>query len=173
MKAHHGKSKKGRVHSSGTRATTALTKAGIEFTTHTYEVDSTSDSGYALDAAADLGVPASVVFKTLVTRVDGAPTLALIPADQQLDLKALANCVGGSKAVMADAADAERLTGYVVGGISPVATKRRLPAVADTSLVGQESVYVSAGKRGVQVELAPSALIELLNIRSAPIARRH
>lgn len=172
MKAHRGKFRKGRAHNSATRATTTLTKAGIDFTTHTYEIDSTSDSGYALNAAADLGVPASAVFKTLVTRVDGTPTLALVPADHQLNLKALANCVGGSKAVMANTADAERLTGYVVGGISPVATKRRLPAVADTSLVGQESVYVSAGKRGVQVQLAPSALIELLHIRSAPIARR-
>ena len=156
----------------GTRATTVLTDAGIDFTTHSYSVESTGDSGYALDAAAALGVPAAAIFKTLVAMVDGDPTLALVPADQQLDLKALADSVGGSKATLAEANDAERVTGYVVGGISPIGTKRRLPTVADTSLVGQDAVYVSAGKRGLQVRLAPSDLIDVLNVRTAPIARR-
>lgn len=168
----HKKKAKKAARRSATRATELLTKAGVDFATHGYEVDGSGDAPYALEAADALDVPPGSVFKTLVTKVDGDPVLALVGADKQLDLKALANSVGGSKATLAEAHDAERLTGYVVGGISPLGTKRAIPAVADSSILAPSTIYVSAGKRGLQVEVAPSVLLDLLNARTAPIARK-
>ena len=168
----HKKHAHDKSHKGGTRATVLLTKAGADYTTHNYKPDPESDIPYAEEAADCLGVKPTKVFKTLVTLVDKDPTLALVPASSQLDLKALAHAVGGSKATLADSADAERLTGYVVGGISPFGTKRSLPVVADGSIVDHKEVYVSAGKRGLQLSLKPSVLLDLLNARTAPIARR-
>lgn len=158
-------------HSGGTRAIVALTTAAIPHTTWPYEVDGSGEA-YATEAAAALAVPAQVVFKTLVTEVDGTPTLACVPADCQLDLKSLAHAAGGSKAQLADPHDAERLTGYVVGGISPIGTRRALPTMIDVSVADLDEVYVSAGKRGLQVRLAPDDLIAVTGARVAPIARR-
>ena len=127
---------------------------------------------YGQEAALALGIEAERVFKTLLADVDGALTVAVVPVDGQLDLKALASAVGGKKAAMADPAAAERATGYVVGGISPLGQKKRLATVVDASALDFESVLVSAGRRGVDVELAPADLVLLTNARTAPIARR-
>ena len=126
---------------------------------------------YGQEAALALGIEAERVFKTLLADVDGSLTVAVVPVDGQLDLKALAAAVGGKKAAMADPAAAERATGYVVGGISPLGQRKRLPTVVDASALGFESVLVSAGRRGVDVELAPADLVRLTAARTAPIAR--
>lgn len=147
-----------------------LTAAGVPFELHPYEVDPRAPS-YAAEAAAAIGVPAATVFKTLVAMVDGRGHLALVPADSQLDLKALAAAVGGSKTVMAEPADAERLTGYVVGGISPLGTRRPLPVVVDSSAVSLPRMHVSAGRRGLQVSLTPADLLATTSARVAPLAR--
>jgi Cys-tRNA(Pro)/Cys-tRNA(Cys) deacylase len=111
------------------------------------------------------------VFKTLVARVDGALTVAVVPVSGTLDLKALAAAVGGRRAVMADPADAERSTGYVLGGISPLGQRKALPTVVDASALEFETVLVSAGRRGLQVELSPADLVALTKARTAPIGR--
>ncbi|KWX04445.1 hypothetical protein TH66_07615 [Carbonactinospora thermoautotrophica] len=153
-----------------TPATVALTKAGVPFTLHSYEHDPNTPS-YGLEAADALGLPPERVFKTLIARVDGKLTVGVVPVDRQLDLKALAAATGGKKATMADPAEAERATGYVVGGISPLGQRRRLPTVVDESALGFETVYVSAGRRGLDVELAPADLVKLTDAVVAPIAR--
>jgi Cys-tRNA(Pro)/Cys-tRNA(Cys) deacylase len=112
------------------------------------------------------------VFKTLVAEVDGALTVAVVPVDAQVDLKALAGAVGGKRATMADPAAAERATGYVVGGISPLGQRRRLPTVVDVTALEFPTVLVSAGRRGLDVELPPSELVRLTDARTAPVARR-
>ena len=127
---------------------------------------------YGQEAALALGIEAERVFKTLLADVDGALTVAVVPVDGQLDLKALAAAVGGKKAAMADPAAAERATGYVVGGISPLGQRKRLPTVVDASALGFATVLVSAGRRGVDVELAPADLVRLTGARTAPIGRR-
>ncbi|MDE0778515.1 MAG: aminoacyl-tRNA deacylase, partial [Nocardioides sp.] len=131
----------------GTPATVALTRAGIEFTVRGYDHDPRAAS-FGLEAAAALGVPAERVFKTLLVGVDGALTVAIVPVSGQLDLKALARAVGGRRAVMADPATAERATGYVVGGISPLGQRRAHPTVLDTSALAHASILVSGGRRG-------------------------
>jgi Cys-tRNA(Pro)/Cys-tRNA(Cys) deacylase len=127
---------------------------------------------YGMEAAAALGADPRTVFKTLLADVDGALTVAVVPVDAQLDLKALASARGGKRAVMADPAAAERATGYVVGGISPLGQRKRLPTVVDASALEFPAVLVSAGRRGVDVELAPADLVRLTSARTAPIARR-
>ncbi|WP_225848349.1 Cys-tRNA(Pro) deacylase [Streptomyces sp. HPF1205] len=155
----------------GTPATVALEKAGVPFTVHAYTHDSASGLPYGEEAAAALGVPADRVFKTLVADVDGALTVAVVPVSASLDLKALASAAGGKRAAMADPAAAERSSGYVVGGISPLGQRKALPTVIDASALAHETVFVSAGKRGLEVELAPADLRALTSARTAPIAR--
>lgn len=154
----------------GTPAITALASSGVEFTTHAYEHDPTHPS-YGEEAAEALGVAPEQVFKTLVAEVDGALTVAVVPVSGSLDLKALAAAVGGKRAAMADPALAERTTGYVRGGISPLGQRRRLPTVLDVSASGHATICVSAGRRGLEVELAPAALATLTGAVLAPIAR--
>ncbi|MEU8432490.1 Cys-tRNA(Pro) deacylase [Streptomyces sp. NPDC029216] len=154
----------------GTPAITALTAAGVEFTTHAYEHDPSHPS-YGEEAAEALGVSPEQVFKTLVAEVDGALTVAVVPVSGSLDLKALATAVGGKRAAMADPALAERTTGYVRGGISPLGQRRRLPTVLDVSASGHATICVSAGRRGLEVELAPTSLTTLTAAVLAPIAR--
>src|ERR1700684_1714914 len=151
-------------------ATIALDRAKLPFTLHEYEHDPGSGS-YGLEASEALGVPPERVFKTLVAAVDGG-TLAVgvVPVNRQLDLKALAAAVGGKKAIMAEAAAAERATGYVVGGISPVGQKRRLPIVIDASALEFTAVFCSAGRRGLQMEIAPADLIKATGAKVADIA---
>ncbi|MCQ6556082.1 Cys-tRNA(Pro) deacylase [Streptomyces sp. C10-9-1] len=162
--------KKTKRQSGGTPATVALTAAGAAFTLHSYEHDPASPS-YGEEAAAALGVSPERVFKTLVADVDGALTVAVVPVAGQLDLKALAAAVGGKRAAMADPAAAERSTGYVRGGISPLGQRRRLPTVLDASAGAHETICVSAGRRGLEVELAPDSLRSLTSAVLAPIAR--
>jgi Cys-tRNA(Pro)/Cys-tRNA(Cys) deacylase len=156
----------------GTPATVALERAGVAFTVHSYTHDAGSGLGYGEEAAAALGVPADRVFKTLVAQVDGALTVAVVPVCASLDLKALASAAGGKRAAMADPAAAERATGYVRGGISPLGQRRALPTVVDASALEHASVFVSAGKRGLEVELAPGDLRDLTSAAVAPVARR-
>src|SRR5215218_7725156 len=130
--------------SGGTPATVALTKAGMAFTVLGYEHDPAAKS-FGLEAAEALDLPVEQVFKTLLVEVDDKLAVGVVPVDRQLDLKAVATALGGKKAVMADPAAAERATGYVVGGISPIGQKRRLPTVVDASATEHETVYVSGG----------------------------
>ncbi len=154
----------------GTPATVALTKAGVPFTTHTYEHDPATKS-YGLEAAEALGLQPGQVFKTLLVEVDGKLSVGVVPVDKQLDLKAVAAALKGKKATMADPAAAERITGYVVGGISPIGQKRLLPTVVDETATAHDTVYVSGGRRGLDLGLSPADLIKLTTARTAPIAR--
>jgi Cys-tRNA(Pro)/Cys-tRNA(Cys) deacylase len=159
-----------RSNGSGTPATKLLAAAGVPHVLRAYPHDPRAKS-YGLEAAQALGVPAERVFKTLLARVDAELVVAVVPVSGQLDLKALAAAVGGKRAEMAEPAVAERATGYVVGGISPLGQRRSLPTILDDSAVGQPTILVSAGRRGLDVELDPASLIELTNARVAPISR--
>lgn len=156
--------------SGGTPATVALTAAGADFTVHAYEHDPASAS-YGEEAAEALGVSPDRVFKTLVADVDGRLTVAVVPVAGSLDLKALASAVGGKRATMADPAAAERTTGYVRGGISPLGQRKRLPTVLDASARAHGTICVSAGRRGLEVELSPADLASLTGAVFAAIGR--
>ncbi|MEU3503627.1 Cys-tRNA(Pro) deacylase [Streptomyces hundungensis] len=156
--------------SGGTPATVALTVAGTAFTVHAYAHDPASPS-YGEEAARALGVSAERVFKTLVADVDGELTVAVVPVAGSLDLKALASAVGGKRATMADPAAAERTTGYVRGGISPLGQRKRLRTVLDDSACAHATICVSAGRRGLEVELSPEDLAALTGALLAPIGR--
>ncbi|GAA1950735.1 Cys-tRNA(Pro) deacylase [Agromyces allii] len=154
----------------GTPATLALTRAGVAFRAHAYEHDPRA-AAYGLEAAEKLGLDPERVFKTLLAVVDGSLAVAIVPVAMQLDLKAFAHAIGGKRAEMADPAVAERKTGYVVGGISPIGQKTSLPTVLDESAILCEAVYVSGGRRGLDLELAPDDLLAVTDGRYAPIAR--
>jgi Cys-tRNA(Pro)/Cys-tRNA(Cys) deacylase len=154
----------------GTQATQLLAKLGITYSVHPYETDS-QQGPYGLAASQALGVAPERLFKTLVAEVDDKLTVAVVPVAGALDLKALADAVGGKKARMADPAAAERATGYVTGGISPLGQRRRLPVVVDASSAGFATVFCSAGRRGLKIELAPADLIRAAGASVAPIAR--
>ena len=153
-----------------TPATAALTRAGVAFTTHSYAHDPSAAS-YGLEAAEVLGLPAAQVFKTLLADVDGTLVVAIVPVAGMLDLKALAAAVGGKKAVMAHPQAAERTTGYVVGGISPLGQRKALRTVLDESALAFGTVYVSGGRRGFDLGLAPHDLLSLTSGSAAAIAR--
>lgn len=153
-----------------TPALLAAQRAGIAHRVHAYEHDPAHPS-FGEEAAAALSVDPARVFKTLVATVDGALTVAVVPVAGQLDLKHLAAACGGKKAAMADVPHAERATGYVAGGISPLGQKRPLPTVVDASALCLPTVFVSAGRRGLEIELAPSDLVRLTGATTAPIAR--
>ncbi|HSP59752.1 MAG TPA: Cys-tRNA(Pro) deacylase [Ornithinimicrobium sp.] len=154
----------------GTPATVALDRAGVAFEVRAYEHDPGADS-YGLEAAAALGVEPARVFKTLLVEADGALAVGIVPVDRQLDLKALAAALGVKRAVMARPADAERVTGYVVGGISPVGQRRQLPTVLDVSALDHPTVLVSGGRRGLDLELAPQDLLTVTGGTTAALAR--
>jgi Cys-tRNA(Pro)/Cys-tRNA(Cys) deacylase len=154
----------------GTAATELLERAGIPYKVHTYPHDPQRES-YGSEASELLGVPADRVLKTLVASVDGSLAVGVVPVSAQLDLKALAAALGGKKATMADSAAAERATGYVVGGISPIGQRRRLPVVVDATALEFQTVYCSGGRRGLELELAPADLIRAADATTAPIAR--
>jgi Cys-tRNA(Pro)/Cys-tRNA(Cys) deacylase len=154
-----------------TPAVQVLERARVAHTLHPYDPDHPAEQGYGEAAAQALGVDPGRLLKTLVTRVDGALTVAVVPVSGTLDLKALAAAAGGRKAVMAEPADAERTTGYVRGGISPLGQRKALPTVVDESALGFDTVLVSAGRRGLQVELPPAELVRLTRARTAPIGR--
>ena len=156
--------------STGTPATQVLSVAGVPHVLRTYRHDPRSES-YGLEAALELGVAPDRVFKTLLADVDGALVVGIVPVDTQLDLKLLAAAVGGKRASMAEVARAERATGYVAGGISPLGQRTAAPTVLDESALAHATVLVSGGRRGLDVELEAGDLVELTNARVAPIAR--
>ncbi|WP_030680806.1 Cys-tRNA(Pro) deacylase [Streptomyces cellulosae] len=156
--------------SGGTPATVALTAAGVPYTVHSYDHDPSHPS-YGEEAAEAMGVSPERVFKTLVADVDGALTVAVVPVAGQLDLKALASAVGGKRATMADPALAERTTGYVRGGISPLGQRKKLPTVLDASASAHRTICVSAGRRGLELELSPDDLAKLTDAVVAPVGR--
>ena len=156
--------------SGGTPATVVLTGAGIAFTLHEYTHDPRAES-FGLEAAGALGLDPTRVFKTLMASVDGKLAVAVVPVSGQLNLKALARTLGGGRAQMADKGAAERATGYVVGGISPVGQKRQHPSVVDDSALRHPTIFVSAGRRGLDLEIAPADLVRIIGARTAPIGR--
>ena len=153
----------------GTTATIALDRAKIPYKLHEYEHDPRRES-YGLEASQALGVPPEQVFKTLIAAVDGSLAVGVVPVHRQLDLKALAAAAGGKRAMLAEVAAAERATGYVVGGISPVGQKRRLPVVVDESALSLGTMFCSGGRRGLEIELAPADLIKATGAIVAAIA---
>lgn len=153
----------------GTPALVALQRAGIAHSTHTYDHDPTAAS-FGLEAAEALGLDPASVFKTLMADVDGSATVAIVPVDRMLDLKALASARSGKRARMMDVAVAERLTGYVVGGISPLGQRTTSPTVLDASATDHETIYVSGGRRGLDIGINPADLIRLTNATVAAIA---
>lgn len=142
----------------GTPATALLTRQGITHTVHVYDHDPRRGS-YGLEASDALGVPPERVFKTLIAEVDGRLTVGVVPVGSHLDLKALASAAGGKKAAMADLAAAERATGYVAGGISPLGQRKRLPVVIDSTALEFSTIFCSGGRRGLEIELAPGDLV--------------
>ncbi|KOX00066.1 Cys-tRNA(Pro) deacylase [Streptomyces sp. NRRL B-3648] len=157
----------------GTPATVALTAAGVDFTVHAYDHDPSHPShpSYGEEAAQAMGVSPDRVFKTLVADVDGSLVVGVVPVAGSLDLKALAAAVGGKRAAMADPVLAERTTGYVRGGISPLGQRKKLRTVLDDSAGAHPTICVSAGRRGLEVELAPGDLAKLTEAVLAPIGR--
>ena len=156
-----------------TPAVRALVQARATYVLHEYDPAAGDGAhGYGEVAVAALGADPAQVFKTLIATVDGRLTVAVVPVSGQLDLKALAAAAGGRKAAMADPADAERSSGYVRGGISPLGQRKPLPTVVDESALQFATVLVSAGRRGLQVELAPADLVRLTRASTAPVTRR-
>jgi len=157
-----------------TPAVLALRSAGVDFRVHEYAHDPRAQEkgqSFGLEAAAELGLDPDRVYKTLLASADGRLVVAVVPVSGRLDLKALARAVGAAKAAMADVRDAERATGYVAGGISPFGQKRPHPTVVDETVELWESVYVSGGRRGLDVEIAPADLIEVTGAIVADISR--
>jgi Cys-tRNA(Pro)/Cys-tRNA(Cys) deacylase len=159
-----------RKSSGGTPATVALTRAGIAFTLHEYAHDPRAES-YGLEAAAALGLDPARVFKTLMANADQRLAVAVVPVSGQLDLKAFARVLGASRAGLADKAAAERATGYVVGGISPIGQKRAHPTVLDSSALDHPTIYVSAGRRGLDLEIAPEDLVRITGAITDQVGR--
>jgi Cys-tRNA(Pro)/Cys-tRNA(Cys) deacylase len=153
----------------GTPATALLSRRRIAYTLHPYDHDPRAQA-YGQEAAAALGVDPARIFKTLIARVDGKLACAVVPVSTRLDLKRFAASLGGKRAELGEPAAAARATGYVVGGISPIAHKSRLPVVVDQSVESFPTVYVSAGKRGLQVQLAPADLVAVTDATLAPIS---
>ncbi len=152
-----------------TPATKALDRGGIPYRTVAYEHDPSSES-FGTEAAAVLGLDPDAVFKTLLASVDGALVVACVPVSRRLDLKALARAAGGKRAAMADPADAERVTGYVRGGISPLGQRKRLPTFIDELCEVLDEVHVSGGRRGLEIAIAPRNLVAFLGATVAPLA---
>ena len=148
-----------------TPATTAARRAGIAFAIHEYAHEPGAAS-YGMEAAEALGVDPARVFKTVVADLDGALTVCIVPVDGELDLRSL-----GKRARLADTAKAERTTGYVAGGISPLGQRRALPTLVDETALEHETVFVSAGRRGLEIELAPQDLVALTSARVRALRR--
>lgn len=166
-----------RMSAQGTRAIDAARRAGVVHTVHEYAHDARASlreggRGYALEAVEALGIDPARVFKTIVVSVDGRPGLAIVPADAEVDLKGVADALGGRRAAITPPAEAERVTGYVLGGISPLGTRRVLPTVLDVSAAGFPTIHVSAGRRGLEIELGAADLVALTGGSMAPVGRR-
>ena len=153
----------------GTPALVILQRSGVDFSVHTYAHDPAAES-FGMEAAEALNLDPATVFKTLLAEVDGTSTVAIVPVTGQLDLKGLAAARGGKRARMMDVAAAERMTGYVAGGISPLGQRKALPTVIDASAEGLATIYVSGGQRGLDIGIAPADLLRLTGATYAPIA---
>jgi len=153
-----------------TPAVVALRSAGVAFTVHEYAHDPRSES-FGLEAATELGLDPDRVYKTLMANADGRLVVAVVPVSGKLDLKALARAVGASRAAMAEVKEAERATGYVAGGISPFGQKKQHLTVVDETVELWDTVYVSGGRRGLDVELAPADLVEVTGAIVTDLAR--
>lgn len=153
-----------------TPAFVALHRANIPFTPHSYVHDPRADS-FGMEAAAALGVEPARVFKTLMAEVDGELCVGIVPVMGSLDLKALADALGGKRSQMADAAQAQRATGYVIGGISPLGQKKKHRTVIDKTSSQWPTIFVSGGRRGLEAELQPSDLVMVTDAVVARIAR--
>ncbi|WP_029350358.1 Cys-tRNA(Pro) deacylase [Bosea sp. 117] len=151
-----------------TRATRALEQAGIAFTVHGYDYDPDADH-IGLQAAEALGEPPARVLKTLMALVDGRPVCVIVPSDREVSMKKLAAAFGGKSAQMMKPADAERISGYKVGGISPFGQTRRLPALIEEQALAHDAVYVNGGQRGLQVRLRPTDALTVLQALAAPV----
>jgi Cys-tRNA(Pro)/Cys-tRNA(Cys) deacylase len=151
-----------------TRATLALQQAGVSFTVHSYEYDPNAER-IGLQAAEAMGADPSKVLKTLMVVVDNKPACVILPSDQEVNLKKLAAALGGKAAQMMKPADAERITGYHVGGISPFGQKKRVPTVLEQSAFEHASVFINGGQRGLQVKLDPRAAAEVLDAKVAGV----
>ncbi len=154
----------------GTRAIRLLRDAGAQVTVHQCDLEEGAAETYGESIAAILGVEPERVLKTLIAEVDGGAVVAIVPVSGRLSLKALARAAGGKRAEMVEPARAERLTGYVTGGISPFAQQRQLPTFVDETVELWDSVFVSAGQRGLQLEIAPAELLRLLGVGVSDIA---
>ncbi len=151
-----------------TRATQALQKAGIAFTTHSYAYDPSAER-VGLQAAQALGADPATVLKTLMAEIDGKPVCVVVPANCEVSMKRLAAAFGGKAAQMMKPADAERLTGYHVGGISPFGQKRAVPTALEQTALAAPAVYINGGQRGLQVRLAPQDALVLLGGKAAAL----
>ena len=166
-----------RARAGATPATVALTEAGIAFELHPYRHDPGSELSFGSEAAAALGVEPRLVFKTLVVQVTGLArhgglAVALVPVAESLDLKAVAKALGQKKAVLAPPEDAQRASGYVTGGISPLGQRTALPTLIDSSAENAPRVYVSGGRRGLEVSLAPGDLAAITDGHFVPVVAR-
>jgi len=151
-----------------TRATLALQGAGVPFTVHAYDYDPQAER-IGLQAAEALGVEPGGVLKTLMVTVDAKPACAIVPSDREVNLKKLAAVLGGKTAQMMKPTDAERLTGYHVGGISPFGQKKRVPTVLDEAALAYETVFINGGQRGLQVRLQPGDAVQVLGAKVAAV----
>ena len=151
-----------------TRATQALAKAGVSFTVHTYEYDPNADR-VGIQAAEARGEDPGRVLKTLMAEVDGKPVCVIVPSDQEVSMKKLASAFSGKSANMMKPADAERLTGFVVGGISPFGQKKRVPTLIEETALAHDLVFINAGQRGLQLRLSPRDAAEALGAIVAPL----
>lgn len=154
--------------SKATRATTMLDKAGVAFTVHTYDYDPEADH-IGLQAAEALGEQPARVLKTLMARVDGKPVCVIVPSDHEVSMKKLAAAFGGKSAEMMKPADAERITGYKVGGISPFGQMCKVPTAIESEALAHQRVYVNGGQRGLQVRLAPQDAAAVLQATAASV----
>lgn len=154
--------------SKGTRATQALEKAGVAFTVHSYAYDPHADR-IGMQAAEALGAPPAQVLKTLMTRVDGKPACVIVPSDCEVSMKRLAAAARGKSAEMMPPAEAERIAGYVVGGISPFGQKKRVPTLIEETALAHDLVFINAGQRGLQLRLSPRDAAEALGAIVAPL----
>lgn len=154
--------------SRATRATKALERAGVPFSVHSYDYDPGAER-IGLQAAEALGEPPQRVLKTLMARIDGKPACVILPSDREVSMKKLAAALGGKSAEMMKPADAERLTGYKVGGISPFGQMRAVPTVIEEAALGEAAVFINGGQRGLQVRLNPRDAATLLQAIIAPV----
>jgi Cys-tRNA(Pro)/Cys-tRNA(Cys) deacylase len=152
-----------------TPATLMLDKAGVAYQLHNYDYDPAADS-IGLAAARALGVAPQVMLKTLIVLLDGKPACVVLPSDREVSMKKLAAALGGKRAEMCKPADAERVTGYHVGGVSPFGQKKRLPTVVESDALAHLSVFVNGGQRGLQIELAPTQIVCLLDAIAASLS---